>query len=165
MSGALQVSAGVLLLYLGFSQDSAIHSLLFYALTAVIFGSGMYLVVYRRYAREATRAPAAPPTTRRESPLQTGARVAIATLCIVGAFVVIAVIIDAAVAIAGICTGNGVAIAAMGRSLRLWERREHCALLREPRWRWKRTAEGRWGHGQLDPRDVYCVGPASVHVQ
>jgi hypothetical protein len=139
----------------GLVDGGAVPVVITWVVGGAAFGGGMYLLVYRRFGEQATANPADPPTQQRETTIRTVLRSARPALLLVLMCAIAAAIVGAPAALAGIASGNGLALLALSQRLRSWEKRKHRPLLREPRWRWRGTGSRRYGHGVLDPKDIY----------
>jgi hypothetical protein len=122
---------------------------------AAIFGGGMYVVAYRRYLREAVRNPRqAPPDAACEAPASTWRRVAVGGLGLDVPLLAFAFVLRNPAILAGIAAGNGAALITLSRWVQRWQDEHGAELLREPRYRWRRSDKHR-GRGILDSRDFY----------
>jgi hypothetical protein len=124
--------------------------LLAWTCAGAFFGTFMYLLAYRRFARDAVKTPAEAPAAAIEPTAETHQRSSAYALAQAVVVVLLALSLGSFV-LGGFLAGNGCALLVVSRSLSRWERRYGARLLRAPERRWR----GWRGRGMLDPADYY----------
>lgn len=146
--GAASLLAGSVACGVGIVTQGVLEGLVALLPTAVAFGAATYFG-FRPLVRRALAAPASPPTAAREPVRTTYLRTVAWSIPVILICALLTAAIDVPTVMAGVLVGNGAALVGTSRLMRAWERVHACRLLREPRYRWKRT-------GNLDPRDFYA---------
>jgi hypothetical protein len=160
LMGRMQVALGCALAAVATAAEGVLTAVVVVLFEAAFFGTVMYLVCYRRFARGVLADPAPAPTEEREPEAATLRRIGSTTGALALSFVVIAALTVPSV-VAGVGLGNGAACLQVARLWRRWEDEYGRLLLREPRWRFSRAGRRGWGRGRgmLDPQDFYAAVP------
>jgi hypothetical protein len=163
LMGSIQIALGVALTVVAVVVDGPAAAIVV-LFEAALFGTLMYVLCYRRFARRVVADPRPAPVEAREDSGATTRRVGLINAALGLSFLVIAVATVPSV-VAGISVGNGAACLRVCRLWRRWEQEHGQALLREPRWRFSAAGRRGWGRGRgmLDPQDYYAGEP--VHQQ
>jgi hypothetical protein len=125
-----------------------------------IFGGLMYVLVYRRFTRQAVDHAGPAPIDDREPPFRVRLRVGALTAGVVAFMALIGVATESFALFAGVVAGNGAALLLVARLIRRWEDEHRRRLLREPRSRWRWRMRG--GSGFFDPEDFYVEVPRAT---
>jgi hypothetical protein len=155
--GVVQIALGCALAVVAMIVEGLADAAVVVVFEAAFFGTVMYLICYRRFARRVVADPPPAPVDEREDSAATARRVVLTNATLGLSFVVIAVATIPSV-VAGISLGNGAACLRVCRLWRRWEQEHGRALLREPRWRFSAAGRRGWGRGRgmLDPQDFYA---------
>lgn len=122
---------------------------------AAIFGGVMYVLVLRRYMRDAALgAHQVASDAAREAAASTWRRVTLGGLALDVPLLALILVLRNPAILAGIAAGNGAALITLSRWVQRWQDEHGAELLREPRYRWRRSDKHR-GRGILDSRDFY----------
>jgi hypothetical protein len=161
LTGVLELTGGLALGVVAAVSQGPVVAVVGLLLAGTFFGTWMYFLVYRRFARRAVQEPAAAPLGEREPLTDTRRRVALTTAGRLLFMAVVALVTATPELVGGIAVGNGAALMATSHWLRSWEDLHHRTLLREPRWRWSRKGKRGWGRGRgmMDPHDFYVLTP------
>jgi hypothetical protein len=157
IDGALQLLVGIAIGVVAASTRRPVPVTLGWLVGAVFFGGVMYVLITRRYIRDAVRdARAVPADAAYESVSVTRRRVAKRALATSAPVLVFALLLRNPTVLAAIASGNGAMLLVLSRWIEHWQRQHGVQVLREPRYRWRRENKRR-GRGLMDAQDFYVA--------